>query len=222
MLLGYRGSVGRAGAPEIPSQAVSRTRVLRARLDLRASCRTSRARRSPARWSPRSARRPRSPSPIALDASSSARSRPDPTSCARTWRASSRRAPQMVDVRAERALVLRLRCGARAPPLRVQAAGVAAGDAEPIRRTVRAADVPEQSPTPAASTPDDDHRRDGAGGLRHARRGVLKDATLPTKLLADSDRRKPRSASRRCSPTPSDRRRGWPPTSSPTRHFPGR
>jgi TonB-dependent receptor-like protein/carboxypeptidase family protein len=46
-----------------------------------------------------------------------------------------------------------------------------------------AADAPAASPTPAVATPDDDHG-EIAWRLRHARRGVLKDATLPAEMLA--------------------------------------
>src|SRR6185295_734675 len=46
-------------------------------------------------------------------------------------------------------------------------------------------DAPAASPA-AAATPDDDHG-ELAWRLRHARRGVLKDATLPAELLAESE-----------------------------------
>jgi hypothetical protein len=45
-------------------------------------------------------------------------------------------------------------------------------------------DAPGVSPTSATSTPDDDHG-EVAWRLRHARRGVLKDATLPADMLAE-------------------------------------
>ena len=45
-------------------------------------------------------------------------------------------------------------------------------------------DAPGVSPTSATSTPDDDHG-EVAWRLRHARRGVLKDATLPADMVAE-------------------------------------
>jgi len=48
-------------------------------------------------------------------------------------------------------------------------------------------DGPAVSATPASATSDDDHG-ELAWRLRHARRGVLKDATLPAEFLADAAR----------------------------------
>src|SRR5258706_2222980 len=84
---------------------------------------------------------------------------------------------QVVDVhpsgRSSSSIAMR-RASAAAADFPVLAAGIAAGDAS----------EPAASPAPAASTSDDDHS-ELAWRLRHARRGVLKDATVPLDALHD-------------------------------------
>src|SRR5438552_13909318 len=84
---------------------------------------------------------------------------------------------QVVDVhpsgRSSSSIAMR-RASAAASDFPVLAAGIGAGDAS----------EPAASPAPAASTSDDDHS-ELAWRLRHARRGVLKDATVPLDALHD-------------------------------------
>jgi len=84
---------------------------------------------------------------------------------------------QVVDVRASgrssSSIAMRRASASNYPVL---AAGMASGDAP---------SEPEASPAPASSTSDDDHS-ELAWRLRHARRGVLKDATVPLDALPDA------------------------------------
>jgi len=90
---------------------------------------------------------------------------------------------QVVDVRpsarASSAIALRHASGGSPPPYPVMAAGFGEVPEAPPAPTDAAA-----SPSPAANAGGDNHG-DIAWRLRHARRGVLKDATLPPGVLDD-------------------------------------
>jgi hypothetical protein len=91
--------------------------------------------------------------------------------------------PQVVDVRpsgrASSSLAMR-RVGAADAESKVPV--LAAG----FGATADPPDAPGASPTPAAVTPPDDDHGELAWRLRHTRRGVLKDATLPADVVASS------------------------------------
>jgi len=88
---------------------------------------------------------------------------------------------QVVDVRpsGRASSSIALRHASAAPPsYPVLAAGMSGGDAP-------SPSEPAAAPTPAPSTGDDDHS-ELAWRLRHARRGVLKDATMPLDAVAEA------------------------------------
>ena len=202
---------------------VDARRVDRAPARSRAASRTSTARRSPAPSSRRSARRRRSPSAIAAAGSSCARCRPGRICCARTWPGSSPRAARSIDVRpsarASSSIALR-HVSAADTPAPLSGARRRRRRGRPTRRAGAGAD-----PADAADSRRDRRRRSQrlAWRLRHARRSVLKDATVPEEMLAEATRR-PTSALRRPDVFGRvvDSSARSPRTSSPTRRSPVR
>ena len=178
------------------------------RVDPGASSRTSRARRSPAPWSRRSARRRRSRSPIGAAGSSSARCRRVPISSARISAGSWRRADRSIDVRpsarASSSIALRHASAGGATAVLSGARGGRrrAGRRRGADRRRGHAGRAERRRTAQPSGPrhSDDHG-ETAWRLRHARRAILKTHVHRCCRRRVAGRRR-RLRSRRISGTP--------------------
>ena len=209
----------RARKERAPVRPVTHVRVLAARAPFSAPSRTNTARRSPARSSPRSAPRPPSPSAIATGrfelrhavARSLSRARPSRGFIASRG-ADGGGSPERARVTSAIALRHATRRGTairpggrrrRAPDARSRPAAAAAEPAPPRRGT-------------------DDHG-EIAWRMRHVRRGVLKDATVPVALLVDEHARtEARFGAERSRSRDRIRRRAPRRTSSRTRPSPAR
>ena len=191
------------------ARPVAHIGVDRAPAPSRASSRTSRARRSPAPWCRRSARRRRSRSPIGAAGSSSARCRPGPISSARISAGSWRRAGRSIDVRAERARVLldcaaaRERRSGTVRPIRCSRRASACRRRRGTDRRRRHAGRRARRTAQASRQRHDDDHGETAWRLRHARRGDP-EGCRPCPTRSVRRRRRPRI---RCIDRPSAVRR---------------